>query len=84
MPTVGVRNPRQLGEVIRHVRTSSHLGVGEFAEAVNITPQYLWEIETGRPNLFITRLFRVLQRLKITVNLTFGESSDDFKEPAGG
>ena len=71
MTTVVVRNPRQVGDVIRHVRTTSEKGVGELAEIVNVTPQYLWEIETGRPNLYITRLFRILQRLKITVTLGF-------------
>jgi transcriptional regulator with XRE-family HTH domain len=70
--------------VIRHVRTSSHHGVAEFAETVNVTPQYLWEIETGRPNLYITRLFRILQRLKITVNLTFGEPNEEPEETVGG
>lgn len=75
MPSIVVRNQRQLADVIRHVRTQSDLGVAEFAETINVTPQYLWEVEKGKPNLFASRLFRILARLKITVTLTFEKRS---------
>lgn len=73
MATVDIRNQRQLADVIRHVRTVSGAGAGDFAESVNVTPQYLWEVEKAKPNLYITRLFRILQRLNITVTVTFDD-----------
>jgi DNA-binding transcriptional regulator YiaG len=84
MPDIVIRNQRQLADVIRHVRTQSEIGVGDFAETVNVTPQYLWEMERAKPNLFVTRLFRIFARLGITVTLSFaGRDDSNSAEPNG-
>lgn len=77
MATVEVRNIKTLGAIIRAARLNSDITVTDFSERVNLTPQYLWQLETGKSNLFITRLFRVLRRLNITVTVTFPDREQD-------
>ena len=71
MPTAEVRNLKTLGAVVRHVRTASGVTQAELADELNISRRYLWEIERGEQNLFITRLFRTLRKLNIRVHVTY-------------
>ena len=77
MATVEVRNMKTLGAIIRAARLNSDSTVAAFSESVNLTPQYLWQLETGKPNLFVSRLFRVLRRLNITITVTYPDRNRD-------
>lgn len=77
MATVEVRNMKTLGAIIRAARLNSDSTVAGFSESVNLTPQYLWQLETGKPNLFVSRLFRVLRRLNITITVTYPDRNRD-------
>lgn len=78
MVTVDVKNAKVLGQVLQAARRAKEINAANLAESVNITPQYLSHIENGSRNLFITRLFRLMHRLGITVTLSFDAPS---KEP---
>lgn len=88
MVSVDVKNAKVLGQVLQAARRAKGVNAATLAESINITPQYLSHIENGSRNLFVTRLFRLIHRLGITVTLTFhapskesGESTSKKSDP---
>ena len=79
MYTVTIRRFRDLGAVIKAVRRSRGVRQDELAEDLAITRNYLQELENGKPTLYITRLFRALNKLGITLTVTYtlGNKADD-------
>ena len=71
MYTVTIRRFRDLGAVIKAVRRSRGIRQDEMAEDLAITRNYLQELENGKPTLYITRLFRALNKLGITLTVTY-------------
>lgn len=80
MPTVQVRKFRDIGPVIKAVRESRAVRQADLAEQLAFSRDYLIDLEKGKGSLYITRLFRTLNELGITVTLTYpsgdGEASD--------
>ena len=75
MPTVQVRKFRDIGPVIKAVRESRAVRQEDLAEQLAFSRDYLIDLEKGKGSLYITRLFRTLNELGITVTLTY-QSSD--------
>jgi HTH-type transcriptional regulator/antitoxin HipB len=71
MPTIPVTRLRDLTTVIRAVRESRQLSQDDLATSLAISPQYLQLMESGKPNLYTTRLFRILNKLGIKVSVTY-------------
>lgn len=80
MYTVTIRRFRDLGAVIKAVRRSRGVRQDELAEDLAITRNYLQELENGKPTLYISRLFRALNKLGITLTVTYtlGNKADDY------
>ena len=76
MPTMQVRKFRDIGPVIKAVRESRAIRQEDLAEQLAFSRDYLIDLEKGKGSLYITRLFRALNELGITVTLTY-QSSDD-------
>ena len=80
MPTVQVRKFRDIGPVIKAVRESRAVRQEDLAEQLAFSRDYLIDLEKGKGSLYISRLFRTLNELGITVTLTYpsgdGEASD--------
>jgi len=80
MPTVQVRKFRDIGPVIKAVRESRAMRQEDLAEQLAFSRDYLIDLEKGKGSLYITRLFRTLNELGITVTLTYpsgdGKASD--------
>lgn len=79
MYTVTIRRFRDLGAVIKAVRASRGIRQEELADTLAFSRNYLQELENGKPNLYISRLFRALNALGITVSVsyTLGEKSKE-------
>lgn len=60
-------SPRELGALIRAVRTTHGYSQVEAAQELGITQRYLSEIERGQPKIFDQRFLRVLAALGITL-----------------
>lgn len=75
MPTVHVRKFRDIGPVIKTVRESRAIRQEDLADQLAFSRDYLIGLEKGDGNLYITRLFRTLNELGISVTLTY-ESGD--------
>ena len=77
MTTVQVRKFRDIGPVIKAVRESRAVRQEDLAEQLAFSRDYLIDLEKGKGNLYITRLFRTLNELGITVTLTYGSSDGE-------
>lgn len=58
-----VRSPQALGRVLAHLRYEAGLTQEELAEVLGLSRRYVYELESGRPNLYATRLFEMLREL---------------------
>ena len=57
------RSQTALGRELARLRFERGLTQEELADALGVTRRYIYELETGRPNLFATRLFELLREL---------------------
>ncbi|WP_341953342.1 helix-turn-helix domain-containing protein [Salinibacterium sp. TMP30] len=82
MTTITVRRFRDFGAVIKAARESRGLRQDELAGELDITRQYLQDLENGRPNLYITRLLRAMNSLGITISVTYTPGRARNPDPA--
>jgi len=71
MPTIGITNFKDLGAVIKAVRESQGIRQEDVSDTLGFSRNYLREIESGKPNLFASRLFRTLNKLGIRLTVTY-------------
>ena len=74
MPTLTARKLKDIAAVIRAAREDRGLSQGELAGRLAFPRDYMVDLEAGKPNLYTTRLFRVLHELGITVTLEYPDS----------
>jgi HTH-type transcriptional regulator/antitoxin HipB len=80
MNTVTINRFRDLGAVVKAVRESRGIRQDDLAEDLAFNRRYLHEIESGKPNLYITRLFRAVNKLGITITVTYTLGDEDHHE----
>lgn len=71
MPTITVTKFKDLGSVIRAVRQSKGVRQEDLSQSLGFSRDYLREIESGKPSLLTSRLFRILNKLGIRVTVTY-------------
>ena len=81
MPSYDVRNAKTLGAALRHARTERGYTQEQLAEQLDITRNYINELETGKQNLWSTRMFRALRFLKVKITISFDTKSDAPRHP---
>lgn len=72
-----IRTYRDLGVVIREAREASGATQEELAERLGFHRNYLIGMERGLASTPITRLFRVLNLLGITISVTWGHAQEE-------
>lgn len=78
MPTLTARKLSDVAAVIKAAREDSGLRQEDLAERLAFSRDYMVDLESGKGNLYATRLFRVLHELGVTMTLTY---EDDHGEP---
>ena len=73
MPSLSARKPSDLAAVIRAARDEAGISQAELADRLVFSRDYMVDLESGKSNLYATRLFRVLHELGITVTLEYGD-----------
>ena len=73
MPARRARKQQDIAAAIKAARERSGRTQSGLAEQLSIPVDYLGDLESGRGNIYTSRLFRVLHELGITVTLTFGD-----------
>ncbi|WP_062203850.1 helix-turn-helix domain-containing protein [Demequina salsinemoris] len=71
MPRLSARKPQDLAAVIRAAREESGLSQAELADRLGFSRDYMIGLESGQPNTYATRLFRVLHELGITIDVDY-------------
>lgn len=77
MTTLPARRPADIGAVIRAAREDAGITQAELADRLAFSRDYMIDLESGKPNLYATRLFRVLHELGITVTLDYRDEHAD-------
>lgn len=73
MPSLSVRKPQDLSAVIRAAREDAGINQAELADRLAFSRDYMIDLESGKPNLYVTRLLRVFHELNIDLTLEYGE-----------
>ncbi|HEY5265817.1 MAG TPA: helix-turn-helix domain-containing protein [Acidimicrobiales bacterium] len=73
MPILKARKLNDIAAVIKAAREDAGLRQDELAERLAFSRDYMIDLESGKGNVFATRLFRVLHELGITMTLTYGD-----------
>lgn len=73
MPLLSARKPKDLAAVIRAAREDAGISQATLAEQLAFSRDYMVDLESGKPNLYVSRLFRVLHELGITMTLEYGD-----------
>ena len=71
MPRVAARKLQDVAAVVKAAREDTGLSQSELAERLAFSRDYMVDLEAGRPTVQLTRLFRVLHELGITVMLDY-------------
>lgn len=69
-PWAVVRSPEDLGAYLARLRRANGLTQDELADQLGISRRYVYEIESGEPNLYARRLFEMINLLEATVTVT--------------
>jgi len=72
MSSLQARKLTDVAAVIKAAREDAGLSQSELAERLAFSRDYMVDLESGRPNTYTTRLFRVLHELGITLTLDYG------------
>ncbi len=71
------RNQIEIGKRIRELRRSLNETQQQFSEAVNITPNFLSELETAKKGLSCETLYNICENRKVSADyLLFGDKSE--------
>jgi len=73
MPNLKARKLKDIAAVIKAAREDAGLRQDELAERLAFSRDYMIDLESGKGNVYTTRLFRVLHELGITMTLTYGD-----------
>jgi HTH-type transcriptional regulator/antitoxin HipB len=73
VPTLDARKLADVAAVIKAVREDKGISQAELAERLAFSRDYMVDLESGKPNIYTARLFRVLHELGIVVTLEYGD-----------
>jgi transcriptional regulator with XRE-family HTH domain len=71
VPTINARKQSDIAAVIKAAREDAGVSQADLAERLAFPRDYMIDLESGKGNVYTSRLFRVLHELGITVTLTY-------------
>lgn len=71
-----VRSPVALGQALARLRYDRGLTQDDLAQELGISRRYVYEIESGRPTLWSTRLFELLRELGAHIDVVSTSDAD--------
>lgn len=67
-----VTSAESLGRILQQARLHKGLSQRELAERLGTTQRYIWEIEAGKPSIFMERLFAMMREIDVELSATIG------------
>jgi len=77
VPSLNARKQQDIAAVIKAAREDAGVSQANLAERLAFPRDYMIDLESGKGNVYTSRLFRVLHELGITVTLTYGHGRAD-------
>ncbi|WP_278260872.1 helix-turn-helix transcriptional regulator [Nocardia sp. AG03] len=71
-----VTSPESLGRILQQARLLSGLTQRELAERLGTTQRYIWEIEAGKPSIYVERLFAMMRETGMELTATIDPRDD--------
>jgi len=65
-----VTSAESLGRILQQARLLKGLSQRELAERLGTTQRYIWEIEAGKPSIFMERLFAMMREIDVELSAT--------------
>ncbi len=65
-----VTSAESLGRILQQGRLLQGLSQRELAERLGTTQRYIWEIEAGKPSIFMERLFAMMREVDVELSAT--------------
>ncbi|MCL2423132.1 MAG: helix-turn-helix domain-containing protein [Micrococcales bacterium] len=70
-----VSNPQSLGRILQQARLVSGLSQRQLAERLGTTQRYVWEMEAGKPSIFVDRLFAAMRETGMELTATIATTN---------
>lgn len=72
---------KEIGKRIRSFRTGSNLTQAQFAESLDVSTNFISEVETGKKNISMETLCRLCTQYNLSADyLLFGKDSSSFSQ----
>ncbi len=65
-----VASAESLGRILQQARLLKGLSQRELAKLLGTTQRYIWEIEAGKPSIFMERLFAMMRQIDVELSAT--------------
>ncbi len=65
-----VTSAESLGRILQQARLLNGLSQRELAERMGTTQRYIWEMEAGKPSIFMERLFAMMRETGVELSAT--------------
>lgn len=65
-----VTSAESLGRILQQARLLKGLSQRELAEHLGTTQRYIWEMEAGKPSIFMERLFAMMREMNVELTAT--------------
>ncbi|MBC7277144.1 helix-turn-helix transcriptional regulator [Nocardioides sp.] len=72
-----VTSPESLGRILQQARLLNGWSQRELAARIGTTQRYIWEIEAGKPSIFVDRLFALMRETGTELTATIDVRNDD-------
>lgn len=72
-----VTSPESLGRILQQARLLNGWSQRELAARIGTTQRYIWEIEAGKPSIFVERLFALMRETGTELTATVDPRNDD-------
>ena len=72
-----VTSPESLGRILQQARLLNGWSQRELAARIGTTQRYIWEIEAGKPSIFVDRLFALMRETGTELSATIDVTSRD-------
>lgn len=81
-----VTSPESLGRILQQARLLAGLSQRELADRIGASQRYVWEIESGKPSIFVERLFSYMTEtgVSLTATVSPADPNDDGGASARG
>ena len=71
-----VKNAKSLGRILQQARLLNGMSQRELANRLDTTQRYIWEIESGKPSIFMDRLFALMRETGVELTATISVKDD--------